>query len=57
MVRFSPGRVRNPVGKLATVRGSSIWMSTVFVVNMYVAAATVPSRRSFLFTASALRSI
>ena len=44
MVRFSPGRVRNDVGKLVTVKGSSIWMSRVFVVHMYVAAATVPSK-------------
>ena len=44
MVRFSPGRVRNEVGKLVTVKGSSIWMSRVFVVHMYVAAATVPSK-------------
>jgi hypothetical protein len=43
MVKFSPGRVRSDVGKLVTVRGSSICMSTVFVVHMYVAAATVPS--------------
>ena len=42
-VRFSPGWVRNVVGKLVTVRGSSIWMSAVLVVHMYVAAATVPS--------------
>ncbi len=44
MVRFSPGRVRSAVGKLVTVRGSSIWMSAVFVVHMYVAAAAVPSK-------------
>ena len=43
MVRFSPGRVRNDVGKLVTVRGSSICMSMVLVVHMYVAAAAVPS--------------
>ncbi len=42
-VRFSPGWVRNVVGKLVTVRGSSIWTSTVLVVHMYVAAAAVPS--------------
>ena len=43
-VRFSPGRVRNAVGKLVTVNGSSICMSTFLVVHMYVAAATVPSK-------------
>ncbi len=43
MVRFSPGRVRSAVGKLVTAKGSSIWMSVVLVVHMYVAAAAVPS--------------
>ena len=43
-VWFCPGCVRIEVGKLVTVRGSSIWMSMVFVVHMYVAAATVPSK-------------
>jgi len=43
-VRFSPGWVRDAVGKLVTVRDSSTWMFTVWVLHMYVAAATVPSR-------------
>ena len=43
-VWFCPGCVRIEVGKVVIVRGSSIWMSMVFVVHMYVAAVTVPRR-------------